>query len=111
MVTKPTTMRALRLQKPSTLLIDASTPIPTPSPTQYLLRVHATAITANELTWPETLGQESSIPGHDVCGTVVSAAAAVAEISFPRFNIGDEINALTSFSRDGAAAEYVLADA
>ena len=103
-------MRALRLQKPSTLHIDASAPIPTPSPTQYLLRVHATAITANELTWPETLGQESSIPGHDVCGIVVSTAAS-PDASSPRFNVGDEVIALTSFSRKGAAAEYVLAEA
>lgn len=102
-------MRSLRFRKPNTLHIDLSTPIPTPSPTQYLLRVHATAITANELTWPETLQQQASIPGHDVCGTIVSTAAA-AETS-AHFNIGDEVIALTSFSREGAAAEYVLAEA
>ena len=103
-------MRALHLQPPSTLSLSTSTPIPTPSPTQYLIRVHAAAITADELTWTETLARPSPIPAHDVCGTVESTPSLPTP-STPVFKPGDEVFALTAFSRDGAAAEYVVAEA
>lgn len=110
-------MRALHLQQPpsTTITLHTDTPTPAPSPTQYLIRVHAAAITADELTWTETLARPSPIPAHDVCGTVVSTPSSSSPSSLttttPTFNIGDEVIALTSFSRDGAAAEYVVADA
>ena len=103
-------MRALHLQPPSTLTLHTNTPTPTPTPTQYLIRVHAAAITADELTWTETLARPSPIPAHDVCGTVVSTPSSSSSTT-PILNIGDEVIALTSFSRDGAAAEYVVAEA
>ena len=106
-------MRALHLQQPpsTTIALHTDTSTPAPSPTQYLIRVHAAAITADELTWTETLARPSPIPAHDVCGTVVSTPSSPSSTAIPRFNIGDEVIALTSFSRDGAAAEYVVADA
>lgn len=73
-----------------------------------LLRVHATAITPAELTWAETYsncdGSEGlpTIPGHEVSGVVESVADGVSKLL-----IGDEVYALTSFCRDGSAAEYV----
>ena len=100
-------MRALHLLSESTISLSGSTPVPTPSPTQYLIRVQAAAITADELTWTETLHRPSPIPAHDVCGTVVSTPSSS---SAPSFNIGDDVIALTSFSRDGAAAEYIVAE-
>jgi NADPH:quinone reductase-like Zn-dependent oxidoreductase len=42
------------------------------------------------------------MPGHEVSGVVERMADGVSEVS-----IGDEVYALTSFCRDGAAAEYV----
>ncbi|CAF9935160.1 MAG: hypothetical protein HETSPECPRED_009678 [Heterodermia speciosa] len=105
----PSQMRALHLQPPSTLLPSTTTPVPTPSPSQYLIHVSTTSITANELTWPETLRRAHPIPGHDLCGTVVSSPSSDTEAS-PAFKIGDEVIALTSFSRDGAAAEYIVAE-
>ncbi|MCJ1263506.1 hypothetical protein MMC22_003376 [Lobaria immixta] len=81
-------------------------PSPSPSSSQYLIRVHATALTANELTWRETITRPLPIPGHDVSGTIVSVPAEGPA----NFNANDEVFALTSFSRDGAAAEYVLAE-
>jgi NADPH:quinone reductase-like Zn-dependent oxidoreductase len=60
------------------------------------------------LTWEETYsncdGSERlpSIPGHEVSGVVESVADGVGGVT-----IGDEVYALTSFCRDGAAAEYV----
>ena len=77
-----------------------------------LIRVHATGITPAELTWAETYrncdGSERlpAIPGHEVCGVVEGLAAGVSDVS-----IGDEVYALISFCRDGAAAEYVAAHA
>jgi NADPH:quinone reductase-like Zn-dependent oxidoreductase len=73
-----------------------------------LVRVHATGITPAELTWDETYrncdGSERlpSIPGHEVSGVVESVAEGAGGVT-----IGVEVYGLTSFCRDGAAAEYV----
>ena len=100
-------MRALHLKSPSVVAFSASTSEPSPSPNQYLVRVHAAAITSDELTWTETLSRPSPIPAHDVYGTVVSTPSSILT---PTYSVGDEIIALTSFSRDGAAAEYVVVE-
>ena len=95
-------MQALVLHPPSELVFSSSVPIPKPSPTQHLIRVHATAITAKELTWVETCtGRSFPIPGHDVSGVVVNDLAE----GLSTFKKDDEVFGLTSFSRDGAAAE------
>ena len=98
-------MLALRLKSAATLAIDSSVEIPKPSPTQHLIRVHACAITANELTWPETVARSLPVPGHDICGTVISSTSGGSS----RFNAGDEVYGLTS-SRDGGAAQYTVAE-
>ena len=77
-----------------------------PGENEIIIKVHATAITAAELTWPETVTRENPIPGHDVAGTIVSMGSKVAG-----FKEGDEVFALTSFSREGSAAEYGMASA
>lgn len=104
-------MRALRLTDPASSNVSftesAASPIPSQR-VQYLIRVHATAITANELVWNETRSNTYPIPGHDVSGTIVSVPAA--EVSSD-FKIGDEVFALIAFSRDGAAAEFVVVEA
>ena len=97
-------MRALVLHPPSTLSVSKSHPTPTPSASQHLIRVHATAITTSELIWSETLERPTPIPGHDVSGVICSTAE-----NSP-FKVGDAVFALTSFSRNGAAADYVLAE-
>lgn len=99
-------MRALYLHPPDTLSVSSTVSTPSPFSTQYLIRVHATALTANELIWSETTKRSIPIPGHDVSGTV--ASLPVERLS--KFSVGDQVFALTSFSRDGAAAEYVLAE-
>lgn len=102
-------MRALRLIDPasSTVSFTESAAPPTPSQSgQYLIQVHATAITANELVWNETISNTYPIPGHDVSGTIVSVPEASSD-----FKIGDEVFALIAFDRDGAAAEFVVLEA
>jgi NADPH:quinone reductase-like Zn-dependent oxidoreductase len=73
---------------------------PQPAPGEALIRVHAAAITRDELEWP--VDRVPAIPSYEVSGVVVTAAAGVRGVAS-----GDEVYALTSFDRDGGAAEYL----
>src|SRR5947207_15056531 len=66
--------------------------IETPSvgPGEVLVRVHAAAITRDELEWP--VDRLPAIPSYELSGTVVAT--------------GEEVFALTGFDRDGVASEY-----
>jgi NADPH:quinone reductase-like Zn-dependent oxidoreductase len=57
-----------------------------------LVRVHAAAITRDELEWP--VDRLPAIPSYELSGTVVAS--------------GEEVFALTGFGRDGVAAEYAV---
>ena len=87
-------------------------PIPGPHPGDALVRVRATGITPAELTWSETYQNADgssripSIPGHEICGVVEALAAGVDSVA-----VGDEVYGLTSFVRDGGAAQYVATPA
>jgi NADPH:quinone reductase-like Zn-dependent oxidoreductase len=102
-------MRALiRTGTPKTLTLDTSHPEPTASssPDYYLIRTHATALTREELTWPEPLQAEIPIPGYDVAGVVISAPAAPhPENGTYKFKPGDEIYAMTTFVNKGNARD------
>ena len=107
-------MKAVRLHReggPEQLVYEDA-PEPVLGAGDALIRVHATGITPAELTWADTYrncdGSERlpAIPGHEVSGVVESVAHGVSDVS-----IGDEVYALTSFCRDGAAAEYVAVHA
>ena len=87
----------------------------------YIVRVSHTALTRGELTWEETLHPSrfkdhgGAIPGHDLVGQVVEVYppnpegdASAAKTSF---KVGDKVAALLAFDRDGAAAEFALAEA
>src|SRR2546430_4964817 len=84
-------------------LTSQTIPIPEPGPGELLVEVHATAITADELTWPESW---PAIPCHDLSG-VVSATGPGADGWRP----GDGVYGLVGFDRPGATAEYVTAPA
>ena len=68
--------------------------IETPSPDsgEVLVRVHAAAITRDELEWP--VDRLPAIPSYELSGVVVGS--------------GEEVYALTPFDRDGVAAEYAV---
>src|ERR1700745_3917883 len=70
-------------------------PVPDPGPGELLVEVCATAITADELTWPESW---PAIPCHDLSG-VVSATGPGAD----GWRTGDEVYGLVGFDRPGAA--------
>src|SRR6476659_2390904 len=97
-------MRAMRASSsdPASLTSE-SIPVPDPGPGELLVQVRATAITADELTWPESW---PAIPCHDLSG-VVAATGPDTDVWLP----GDEVYGLVGFDRPGAAAEYVPAPA
>jgi NADPH:quinone reductase-like Zn-dependent oxidoreductase len=71
--------------------------IETPSPRrgEVLVRVHAAAITRDELGWP--VDRLPAVPSYELSGVVVDS--------------GEEVYALTPFDRDGVAAEYAVVPA
>jgi NADPH:quinone reductase-like Zn-dependent oxidoreductase len=77
-----------------------------------LVKILATSITRDELTWEPTYTDEKgnsrvpSIPGHELCGVVDAIAPGVTGIL-----VGETVYGLSSFFRNGAAAEYVAVHA
>jgi NADPH:quinone reductase-like Zn-dependent oxidoreductase len=71
---------------------------PQPRPGQVLVRVHAAAITRDELEWPAD--RLPAIPSYELSGVVAEDADG--------FSPGEEVFALTPFDRDGVAADYAL---
>ncbi|WP_431221404.1 NADP-dependent oxidoreductase [Leifsonia xyli] len=72
-----------------------------------VVRVEAAAITAPELTWPETwesngVDRTPIIPSHEFAGVVAEVGDAVED-----FTAGDLVFGLVPFNRNGAAAEFV----
>jgi NADPH:quinone reductase-like Zn-dependent oxidoreductase len=100
MTSPPPTMHAMRATGPdSASLTRQSIPVPDPGPGELLVEVRATAVTADELTWPETW---PAIPCHDLSGVVAADGDGVTG-----WQPGDEVYGLVGFDRPGAAAEYV----
>ena len=98
------TMRAMRASGPDPASLACETiPVPEPGPGELLVEVQATAVTAGELTWPESW---PAIPCHDLSGVVTAAGPEVQ--GWPP---GAEVYGLVGFDRPGAAAEYVTAPA
>ncbi|KIW26362.1 uncharacterized protein PV07_09462 [Cladophialophora immunda] len=92
----------------STLVLEHDVPIPQPTePGQMLIRVNATTVIRDALTWPETYAEEFRILGHDFSGTVVST---YKEQNAP-FKPGDEVYGMTSATRAGTWAEYAIVSA
>src|ERR1700719_4768573 len=82
--------------------------MPLLGPGDALVRVIASPITKDELSWPPTYqtkdGQPRlpTIPGHEFAGIVEAVATDVSDVK-----AGDEVYGLASFWRNGSAAEYV----
>ena len=103
-------MKAIRLHKRGSTeqLVYEDAPEPALQPGDALVRVFACSITSTELTWNETYTNQAgasrlpAIPSHEFSGVVQSAPATEAEIK-----PGDAVYALSDFSRDGAAADYI----
>ncbi|KAF3929358.1 Zeta-crystallin [Dactylella cylindrospora] len=108
MASLPKTMRSLSQPEPLTAsVILTTTPVPQPkTPTEHLIRVHATSPCAGELRWPTFAGPmfgDEIVPCYDLSGTVVSAPEGSP------FPAGSEIWGRTAVSHPGNAREYTIA--
>jgi NADPH:quinone reductase-like Zn-dependent oxidoreductase len=102
----PETTTVLRLREPTGVEGLKVERIPTPQPRadEALVRVHAAALTRDELEWP--IDRLPAIPSSELSGVVVSAGDEVEGIA-----PGDAVYALTPFDRDGVAAEHAVVPA
>ena len=99
-------MRAVRLHPPGgidALSVD-EIEVPQPDPGEALVRVHAAAITRDELDWPTD--RLPAIVSYELSGVVEQVVGDVGELA-----VGDDVFALTAFDRDGVAAEYAVVPA
>src|SRR3954454_512618 len=96
-------MRAVRLLAPGgpgQLAIE-EIDRPRPGPGEALVRVHAAAITRDELQWP--VDRLPAIPSYELSGVVEEVGAAVNGVA-----AGDEVFGLIPSERDGVAADYTV---
>ena len=103
MSTVDPTMRAVRLQAPGgpeQLLVE-QIPMPAAEEGEALVRVHAAAITRNELDWPED--RFPAIPSYELSGVVEAIGPGVTSV-----DVGQEVVGLTPFDRDGVAADFAV---
>ena len=97
------TMYAMRAaSSPPASLTGEIIPVPEPGTGEVLVEVRATAITADELSWPDNW---PVIPCHDLSGVVVASGGVTG------WQLGEEVYGLVGFDRPGAAAEYVTVPA
>jgi NADPH:quinone reductase-like Zn-dependent oxidoreductase len=99
-------MRSVRLHAPGGLddLRFEQVEMPRLRAGEALVRVHAAAITRDELEWPTD--RLPAIPSYELSGVVADVAPDVHGI-VP----GEAVYALSEFDRDGAAADYVAVPA
>ncbi len=99
-------MRALRLHAagdPASLVVE-ELETPEPGEGEALVRVHAAAITRDELEWPAD--RLPATPSYELSGVVSAVGAGVEGVA-----AGDAVFALTPFDRDGVAADYAVVPA
>jgi NADPH:quinone reductase-like Zn-dependent oxidoreductase len=97
------TMRAIRLEAPGgpEMLAIRDVDVPRPQPGDVLVRVHAAAITRDELDWP--VDRLPATPSYEVSGVVAAVTPGVTDVE-----PGVDVYALMGFDRDGAAAGYAV---
>lgn len=99
----PTRMHAIRLRTatgPAGLVYE-SIETPQPESGEVLVRVHAAAITRDELDWP--IKRLPAIPSYEFSGVVAALGQGVNDLA-----IGEAVYALSAFDRNGAAGDYVV---
>ncbi|KAJ6025002.1 hypothetical protein N7540_005799 [Penicillium herquei] len=104
-------------QKPGpagSLVLDTDFPTPQPATHQYLLKVLTAAFCQDELRLAMALNPSKTtpqIPLHSVCATVITTPPQDEDRPLgPRFKIGDVVWGVLSYTRDGGAADFVIAN-
>lgn len=89
----------------SALQLDEGISVPKLSkPGELLIRLKATTVVRDMLTWPETYSHEYAIIGNDFSGIVVDVCG-----NSDKFKIGDEVFGMTHVDRAAAWAEFTIA--
>src|SRR3954465_432937 len=103
---RPVSMRVVRLRAPGgpEELAGEGGGRPRPGPGETLVRVHAAAITRDELQWP--VDRLPAIPSYETAGGGGGGRPRGAPGAR-----GDEVSALTRFDREGVAADYAVVPA
>lgn len=99
----PTTIRALLHNLKDQTLTLGSISTPSPSATQYLVKPHAVALTAGELSWPRPEELNLSSPGVEFVARVVTSPSPSS-----KFQPGDQVYARVTYPNCGAARAYTL---
>ncbi|RLL95991.1 hypothetical protein CFD26_105661 [Aspergillus turcosus] len=90
----------------SALYLDQNVPIPKLSKKgELIVRVKATTVIRDMLTWPETYHQEHAILGNDLSGIVAEVFSEDC-----KFRPGDEIFGMSNANRASAWAEYCIVE-
>ncbi|CAG7958028.1 unnamed protein product [Penicillium salamii] len=85
--------------------LDRNVPVPKPSkPGELLIRLKATTVVRDMLTWPETYAHEYAIIGNDFSGIVAEIYEENSD-----FKPGDEVFGMTHVDRAAAWAEFTIA--
>jgi NADPH:quinone reductase-like Zn-dependent oxidoreductase len=98
-----TLMNAVRQHPPGgpASLVYEQVEQPTPGPDEVLVRVHAAAITRDELDWPTD--RLPATPSYEFSGVVAALGPGVDDLE-----VGEPVYALNDFDREGAAAEFTI---
>jgi len=106
-------MKAVRMHAPggANALVFEDAPDPKAGPGQALIKVHATAVTPHELSWPSTWQTANgsvrsfTILGHEFSGMVAALGSASGDVA-----VGDLVyGIIDAWFADGAEAELVVA--
>ena len=99
-------MRAIRLHAPGGIdgLALDEVDVPVAGEGEVFVRVHAAAITRDELDWPTD--RLPAIPSYELSGVVEALGDGVTALE-----VGDEVFGLTPFDRDGVAADFAVVPA
>ncbi|GAA5193472.1 NADP-dependent oxidoreductase [Rugosimonospora acidiphila] len=107
-------MKAIRIHQPggAERLVYEDAPAPYVGVGDVIVRVHAASFTPGELDWPVTWVDRSgrdrtpAIPAHEVSGVITEVGYGTTGL-----RVGDRVYGLTDRHRDGAAAEFLAAEA
>jgi NADPH:quinone reductase-like Zn-dependent oxidoreductase len=101
-------MKAMRLMSGGTLA-EADIPQPVPGNGEVLVRVYASGVTHEELSWYPTThtktgaARTSAVPGHEFSGVIAAVGEGVSG-----FEAGQEIYGMNDWFADGATAEFCV---